>query len=58
MPTEFQESTLRRWAAGKHLTKAQLEDLLDAGLIYTTDNGTRATTRGVAVLQKRKDHQS
>lgn len=50
--------TLRRWADGKVIAKAEKQKLLDAGLIYTTDNGTRATSRGVALLQNRKDHQS
>lgn len=47
--------TLRRWADGKVIAKAEKKKLLDAGLIYTTSAGTLATSKGVGLLQSRKD---
>ena len=35
---------LRRWAAAKHITKAQLADLIDKGYITTLDDGQRRLT--------------
>ena len=49
--------TLRRWADGKVIAKAEKQKLIDAGLIYTTSAGTLATSKGVGLLQSRKDHQ-
>lgn len=37
-------ATLRRWAAGKHITKAQLQDLKDQGLITTLEDGQNLLT--------------
>ncbi|QRP60573.1 hypothetical protein [Corynebacterium minutissimum] len=43
--------TLRRWAAAKHITKAQLADLIDKGYITTLDDGThRLTPVGTALI--------
>lgn len=44
---------LRRWAAGKHTTKAQLQAFHDDGLVHTLDNGeTRLTPKGVDFLKE------
>lgn len=44
-------ATLRRWAAGKHITKAQLQDLKDQGLITTLDDGqNRLTVHGTRLI--------
>lgn len=44
-------ANLRRWAAGKHITKAQLQDLKDQGLITTLDNGqNRLTVHGTRLI--------
>lgn len=42
---------LRRWAAGKHITKAQLADLTDQGYVTTVDDGQqRITPTGTHLL--------
>lgn len=42
---------LRRWAAGKHITKAQLADLEDQGLITTLEDGqNRLTVHGTRLI--------
>ena len=44
-------STLRRWAAGKHITKAQLQDLKDPGLITPLEDGQhRLTVHGTRLI--------
>lgn len=44
MSIDSDRFTLRRWAAAKHITKAQLEDLIDKGYITTLEDGTRRLT--------------
>lgn len=50
--TEIQaRANLRRWAAGKHITKAQLQDLKDQGLITTLEDGqNRLTVHGTRLI--------
>ena len=44
-------ATLRRWAAGKHITKAQLQDLKDNGYITTLEDGqNRLTVYGTRLI--------
>ena len=44
-------ANLRRWAAGKHITKAQLRDLKDQGLITTLEDGqNRLTVHGTRLI--------
>lgn len=44
-------ANLRRWAAGKHITKAQLQDLKDQGLITTLEDGqNRLTVHGTRLI--------
>ena len=44
-------ATLRRWAAGKHITKAQLQDLKDNGYITTLEDGqNRLTVHGSRLI--------
>lgn len=50
-------NTLRRWAAGKHITKAQLEDLIDQGYITTLDDGQqRITPTGTQLINGKDPH--
>lgn len=44
MTTNNDRNALRRWAAAKHITKAQLEDLIEKGYITTLEDGTRRLT--------------
>lgn len=44
MSIDSDRFTLRRWAAAKHITKAQLEDLIDKGYITTLEDGQRRLT--------------
>lgn len=50
--TEIQaRATPRRWAAGKHITKAQLQDLKDNGYITTLEDGqNRLTAHGTRLI--------
>jgi ribosomal protein S19E (S16A) len=50
--TEIQaRANLRRWAAGKHITKAQLQDLKEQGLITTLEDGqNRLTVHGTRLI--------
>lgn len=51
MTTNNDRNTLRRWAAAKHITKAQLEDLIEKGYITTLDDDThRLTPAGTALI--------
>ncbi|WP_225747245.1 hypothetical protein [Corynebacterium sp. Marseille-P4611] len=52
MTTIQARATLRRWAAGKHITKAQLQDLKDQGFIITTleDGQNRLTVHGTRLI--------
>lgn len=44
-------ANLRRWAAGKHITKAQLQDLKEQGLITTLEDGqNRLTVHGTRLI--------
>lgn len=57
MSTTYPLHILRRWAAGKRITKAQLAALHEDGYITTTDNGeTLATTRGAELLKNSKEN--
>lgn len=57
MTTERTRAALRRWAAGKHITKAQLEDLNDQGYITTIDNGeSRVTPAGTRLITGKDTH--
>lgn len=43
---------LRRWAAAKHITKAQLADLIEKGYITTLDDGShRLTPTGTTLIK-------
>lgn len=43
---------LRRWAAAKHITKAQLADLIEKGYITTLDDGShRLTPAGTTLIK-------
>lgn len=44
MTTNHDRNALRRWAAAKHITKAQLEDLIEKGYITTLEDGSRRLT--------------
>lgn len=58
MTIERTRATLRRWAAGKRITKAQLEDLADQGYITTIDNGeSRVTPAGTRLITGKEPHQ-
>ena len=51
MSVDNDRFTLRRWAAAKHITKAQLQDLIDKGYITTLDDDThRLTPAGTALI--------
>lgn len=51
MNNQTTRATLRRWAAGKHITKAQLQDLKDQGLITTLEDGqNRLTVHGTRLI--------
>lgn len=55
MKPHQKRNTLRRWAAGKHITKAQLADLIDQGYITTLDDGQKRITPIGTQLINRKD---
>ncbi|MDK8497590.1 hypothetical protein QP916_02775 [Corynebacterium accolens] len=46
---------LRRWAAGKHITKAQLADLTDQGYVTTVEDGQQRITQTGTLLLNGKD---
>ena len=51
MSVDNDRFTLRRWAAAKHITKAQLADLIDKGYITTLEDGSRRlTVHGTALI--------
>lgn len=52
MSIDSDRFTLRRWAAAKHITKAQLADLIDKGYITTLDDGShRLTPAGTTLIK-------
>lgn len=52
MTTNNDRNALRRWAAAKHITKAQLADLIEKGYITTLDDGThRLTPTGTTLIK-------
>ena len=51
---EYIQAIMRRWAAGKHTTKAQLEDLHLLGYLSTNPDGlTNATEAGIELLNRK-----
>jgi len=48
--TRTTRHTLRRWAAGKRITKAQLAELTRDGYITQLDDHHYATVKGTALL--------
>ena len=51
MSADNDRFTLRRWAAAKHITKAQLHDLIDKGYITTLEDGShRLTVHGTNLI--------
>lgn len=50
MTTNNDRNMLRRWAAAKHITKAQLEDLIEKGYITTLDGQRRLTVHGTNLI--------
>lgn len=46
---------LRRWAAGKHITKARLQDLIDKGYV-TSDDPAQITEEGTQLLNGKAAH--
>ncbi|MDK4282908.1 hypothetical protein [Corynebacterium propinquum] len=48
---------LRRWAAGKHITKARLQDLIDKGYVTAASDGpAQITEEGTQLLNGKATH--
>lgn len=57
MTTERTRAALRRWAAGKHITKARLQDLIDKGYVTAaSDEPAQITEEGTQLLNGKATH--